>query len=122
MKKLYWLSSCSTCKKILKKVKAVQLGFELQDIGTEKISSEQLTEMKDLAGSYDALFSRSAIKYREMGLKEKKLKENDLKNLILQEYTFLKRPVFIVRDKIFAGSEKKTIEELEKYLKQETAP
>ena len=121
MKKVYWLSTCTTCRKILKDVKALKLGFETQDIATEKISPDQLTEMKKFAGSYDALFSRRAINYREMGLKDVNLQENDLKKLILQEYTFLKRPVFLVNDRIFAGSEKKTIIELKKYLNRETA-
>lgn len=89
----------------------------MQDIATDKITDEQLTELKTWTGNYDALFSRRAIKYREMGLKDKKLGENDLKKLILEEYTFLKRPVFLVNDKVFAGSERKTIEDLKKYLK-----
>jgi arsenate reductase len=97
------------------------LGFECQNIASEKITPGQLTEMKKRAGSYDALFSRRAIKYRELGLKDKRLQENDLKKFILQEYTFLKRPVFLVNDKIFVGSENKTIEDLKKYLNQEAA-
>jgi arsenate reductase (glutaredoxin) len=121
MKKVYWLSTCSTCKRILKEVQAIKLGFESQDIATEKITPDQLSEMKKRAGSYGALFSRRAIKYRELGLKDKRLQENDFKKLILQEYTFLKRPVFLVNDKIFVGSENKTIEDLKKYLNQEAA-
>ena len=91
-------------------------GFRLQDIKTEKITPAQLEEMKKMAGSYEALFSRRALKYKEMGLKNKKLEEKDYRKLILDEYTFLKRPVIIVDGKIFAGSEKKTIDSLKKEL------
>jgi arsenate reductase len=122
MKKVYFLSTCSTCKRILKEVKATKRSFEFQDIAVDKISPGELAEMKALAGSYDALFSRRAIKYREMGLKDKNLKENDFKSLILAEYTFLKRPVFMIQDRIFVGSENKTVAELKKFLNQETAP
>ena len=62
--------------------------------------------MSKLAGSYEALFSRRAIKYKSMGLKEKVLLEDDYKQLILEEDTFLKRPVFIVEDEIFIGNSK----------------
>lgn len=84
-------------------------GFELQDIRTQKITPQQLSQMKKLAGSYEALFSRRALKYKALGLKDKTLTETDYKNYILEYDTFLKRPVVIVSDQIFIGSEKKTI-------------
>jgi arsenate reductase (glutaredoxin) len=114
MKKIYCLSTCDTCNAILKDTDAKKKGFELQDIKTEKITSAQLDEMKKMAGSYEALFSRRAIKYKALGLKDKQLTEKDYRNFILEEYTFLKRPVVILNNKIFAGSEKKTVEELKK--------
>ena len=89
----------------------------MQEIKTEKITASQLDEMKKMAGSYEALFSRRAIKYKEMGLKDKPLTEKDYRKLILEEYTFLKRPVAIINDKIFIGSEKKNVEALKKALK-----
>lgn len=87
-------------------------GFELQDIKTDPITVSQLEEMKALSGSYESLFSRRAIKYKEMKLKDESLSEIDYKQLILQEYTFLKRPVFILNNKIFIGNSKKVIENL----------
>ena len=71
----------------------------MQDIKFEKITADQLDELKELAGSYEALFSRRAIKYKEMGLKDKTLDEGGYRKLILEEYTFLKRPVIIVGKK-----------------------
>ncbi len=84
----------------------------MQDIKTEKITEAQIDEMKALAGSYEALFSRRALKYKELGLKDKKLQEKDFRKLILEEYTFLKRPVVLINNNIFVGSEKKTVAQL----------
>lgn len=84
-------------------------GFEQQDIKTESITSEQIETMYKLSGSYEALFSKVARKYRSLGLNEQNLSENDFKKYILEEYTFLKRPVFIVDDQIFIGNGKKTV-------------
>lgn len=89
----------------------------MQDIKFEKITPAQLSGMRALAGSYEALFSRRALKYKEWKLKDKKLGEQDYKNYILQEYTFLKRPVVIIHDRIFIGSEKKNVEALIEALK-----
>jgi arsenate reductase (glutaredoxin) len=112
MKKIYCLSTCSTCSRILGDIAAGKNGFTLQDIKTDRITPEQLDEMKAKAGSYEALFSRRALKYKELGLKDKVLAENDYRRLILEEYTFLKRPVAWVGKQLFVGSEKKTIEGL----------
>lgn len=104
MKKIYHLSTCSTTQRILKFWGKGISAFEMQDIKTERITPEQLDEMKELAGSYQALFSRIALKYRAWKLGEKKLTEKEYRNYILQEYTFLKRPVMINDDKIFVGN------------------
>ncbi|WP_276502423.1 arsenate reductase family protein [Terrimonas pollutisoli] len=115
MKKIYYLGTCSTCAGIMKETGINSAsGFEMQDIKTQKITAKQLEEMKKMAGSYEALFSRRALKYKELGLKDKQLTEKDYRNYILDEYTFLKRPVVIISDKIFIGSEKKNVELLKK--------
>lgn len=125
MKKIYHLSNCTTSQAIIKETVILRSDshrnqddkFEMQDIKIEKITPAQLDEMKKMTGSYEALFSRRARKYKELGLKDKKLEEKDYRNYILEEYTFLKRPVVIINDKIFVGSEKKTIESLKKTVK-----
>lgn len=108
-KKVYYLGTCSTCVRI-NKVVGVDDSFVQQDIKTEAITPEQLDEMRALAGSYEALFSRKAMKYRSMGLNEMELTEADYRKYILEEYTFLKRPVFIIDGEIFIGNSKSTIE------------
>ena len=117
MKKIYHLGNCTTCQAIIKATNIDKKGFEMQDIKFEKITPGQIDEMKKMAGSYEALFSRRAMKYKEWKLKDKKLNENDYRQYILDEYTFLKRPVAIIDDKIFVGSEKKTVEALKKAVK-----
>lgn len=112
MKKIYHLGNCTTCQAIIKETGIDKKGFTMQEIKTEKITPAQLEEMKKLAGSYESLFSRRALKYKELGLKDKSLEEKDYRKFILEEYTFLKRPVVIIGNKIFIGSEKKNVEAL----------
>lgn len=116
MKKIYHLATCDTCQKILKEVDAFKKKVELQDIKTVSITADQLDQMKSLAGSYEALFSRRALKFRSMGLHEKTLQEADYRQLILKEYTFLKRPVAIVGKEIFIGNTKAVTDALKKAL------
>ncbi|MEO6304559.1 MAG: ArsC/Spx/MgsR family protein [Bacteroidia bacterium] len=116
MNKIFYLSTCDTCKRIIDELDLKKKGFEFQDIKTEKITTSQLEELKKKTGSYEALFSKIARKYKEMKLNEKKLTEEEMKKLILEEYTFLKRPVILVKDKIFVGNSKSTIGEAKKVI------
>jgi arsenate reductase len=109
MKKIYYLGTCSTCARIIEELGLKNKKFEFQDIKTEKITAVQLAEMKKIVGSYEVLFSRVALKYRALGLDKNKLTEDDYKKYILEEYTFLKRPVIIIKDKIFVGNSKNTV-------------
>ena len=101
--KIYHLANCTTCQRILKEIPMLDR-FELQEIKTDPITTKQLDELKKLAGTYEALFSRKAMKYRSMGLHERELSEKEIRDLILQEYTFLKRPVIVIDDEIFIGN------------------
>ena len=116
MKKIYTLSTCDTSKRILKQANIANLDFEIKDIKTSSITTKELEEMHTLAGSYEALFSRRSQKYKSMGLKNVELKEADYKKLILEEYTFLKRPVIIDGDQLFIGNSKANVEALLKHL------
>ena len=108
MKKVYYLSTCDTCKRIIQELNLPE-SFEFQDIKNDDITENQIEEMQKLSGSYESLFSKRARLYRERDLKNKELKEADFKALILEHYTFLKRPVIINEDEIFIGNSKKTI-------------
>lgn len=115
MRKMYILSTCDTCKRILKELQPLD-GIVLQDIKTEAITKDQLEKMKSLAGSYEALFSKRARLYRQKGLHEKQLSETDFKDLILEHYTFLNRPVIIIDNEIFIGNSKKAVAAAKKTL------
>jgi arsenate reductase-like glutaredoxin family protein len=108
MKKFYFLSTCNTCQRILDHLD-LGVDFELQDIKKTPITSNQLKQLKELSGSYEGLFSKRAKLYKELGLKEKFLDENDYKNYILEHYTFLKRPVLVLDEQLFIGNSPKVI-------------
>lgn len=117
MKKIYHLGNCTTCQAIIKATGIDKKGFDMQDIKFEKITPEQIDEMKNMTGSYESLFSRRALKYKALKLKVRKLTEKEYRQYILDEYTFLKRPVVIIGDKISVGSSTKTVVALKKIIK-----
>ena len=114
MKKVYFLQTCDTCRRILKEVNLE--GFEKQEIKANPVTVSQLEEMHKLSLSYEALFNKRAKLYKAMDLKNQSISETDFRQYILDEYTFLKRPVFVVDNEIFIGNSKKEIERLKEYL------
>lgn len=108
MQKVYYLSTCDTCKRVMDEIE-IPSSFIKQDIKVQGITAEELEELFNFTDSYEELFSRRAKLYQERNLKNAKLLEEDYRNLILEHYTFLKRPVIVNNDKIFIGSSPKTV-------------
>lgn len=115
MNKIYYLASCDTCRKIIKSLpKDHNLVF--RDIKQNPITAEELEVMHQLSGSYEALFSKKAQLYKSMDLKNKSLTEADFKKYILEHYTFLSRPVFIINNNIFIGNSQQNMLQVMKAL------
>lgn len=115
MNKIYYLASCDTCRKIIKSLPQNH-NLTFHDIKQNPITLEELEEMHRLSGSYEALFSKKAQLYKSMDLKNKVLSEADFKKYILEHYTFLSRPVFIIDDKIYIGNSQQNILKVTKLL------
>ena len=115
MNKIYYLASCDTCRKIIKSL-SKDHNLTFHDIKQDPITTEELEEMYQLAGSYEALFSKKAQLYKSMDLKNKSLTEADFKKYILEHYTFLSRPVFIINNKIFIGNTQQNMLQVMKAL------
>lgn len=114
MKKVFYLKTCSTCKRIMSELNLTD--WELREIKSQPITSEELEAMHQLTNSYEALFSKRSTQIKAQGIDVKTLTEDNFKNLILEHYAFLKRPVFLTKTEIFVGSDKKNIEALAQYM------
>jgi len=118
MRKIYYLASCDTCRKIIKSLPS-NSNLEFNDIRQNPITIEELEFMQQLSGSYEALFSKKAQLYKEKGLKNITLTEADYKKFILEHYTFLSRPVVILENEIFIGNSQPNVLKLQKALHNE---
>ncbi|MBK6266398.1 arsenate reductase [Marivirga sp. S37H4] len=113
-KVVYYLSTCDTCKKIMAQLDLHD--FTKIDIKNAPLTEPQLLELYVITESYEDLFNKRAIKFRSLGLNQQNLTENDFKKHLLEEYTFLKRPVFLINGQIYIGNSKSTVEQLKKRL------
>ena len=108
MIKVYFLSSYSTCKSILKTWN-LRDGLTTIDIKTAPLDEKDLKELYSISNNYEVLFNKRAIMFRDVKKKITIFKENDYKKLLLSHYSFLKRPVLLITKKLFVGNSKETV-------------
>ena len=89
------------------------------DIKKNPLNISQLEELHAISGNYEVLFSRRAKLYKQRDLKNKILSEETLKELLLEHYTFLKRPVLIYDKKLFIGNSAVVVEKAKTFLDEQ---
>lgn len=100
----YWLPNCSTCQKAKGFIERHGIrDFGLRDIKENPLSREEVETLAKMLGGADELFSRRAVKYREMKLNEREVSPAEMLDLMSAEYTFLKRPILLMKGKAIAG-------------------
>lgn len=111
MKKFYYLETCSTCKRIMTELQLPK-EVELREIKSKGLTAAEVDGLAAKAGSYEAIFSKRAMKFRSLGLHEMELGEKEYRHYLLEDYTFLKRPVIETDEQVIAGNSKKAVEEM----------
>ncbi|MDL1914264.1 MAG: arsenate reductase family protein [Bergeyella sp.] len=114
MKKVFYLKSCSTNKRIMSVLDLSS--WELREIKSTPVTIKELEEMHERSGSFRALFSRKSGQIKIRGIDSSSLEEKDYRALILDHYSFLKRPVFLTKSDIFIGSDKDNLARLYEYF------
>ena len=116
----YWLSNCSTCQKAKNFLERHSLEFsEIRDIKENPLSLMEVENLAKMLGGANELFSRRAVRYRELKLSERELSDAEMLDLMTQEYTFLKRPILTIDNQAIAGFFEKSMNQFldENYYK-----
>ena len=118
MRVFFYLIICDTCKRILKTL-YLDTSITPVYINTNPLTVSQLDELYSLTQSYEALFSKRAQLYKQRDLKNQKLEDTDYRSLLLEHYTFLKRPVLVYDKTIFIGNSSKVTEAVKVFLDEQ---
>jgi arsenate reductase len=108
---LYWLPNCSTCQKAARWLdrRSVKV-TTFRDIKEEPLNRAEIETLVKMLGGPADLFSKRAIKYREMKLNEREVPPAEMLDLMTDEYTFLKRPIMVINGQATAGFFEKSFE------------
>jgi arsenate reductase (glutaredoxin) len=110
---VYWLPYCSTCQKAVGYLR--ERGAEIsgyRDLKANPLSEDEVRELAAKVGGVETLFSRRAMKFRQMGLHERTLDDDEMVRLMAQEYTFVTRPVVVRDERAAAGFSARRIDAL----------
>ncbi len=116
MKKIFYLKNCSTCKKILSEIPSKE--WEIQELKSQPITEKQLDELRSRVKSYEELFNKRSTQIKKREIEYKNWDDEAFKGLILNHYSFLKRPIIISDDVLFIGNSKETQNAIQAYFKQ----
>lgn len=111
--RVYGLPHCTTCVKALEYLREKQVGIEsVRDLKVHPLTMNEVRDLAAKVGSVEMLFSRRAMKYRQMGLHDRQLTEEEMVRLMSEEYTFVTRPVIVNGGRATAGFSLKRVDTL----------
>lgn len=116
MTKLIGYKKCSTCKNIEKMLDEKNISYDYREIDKELLSADELKEIREKADvDIFKLFNTSGMRYRELGLKDKKndMTEDEIYELLSSDGMLVKRPILLKDNKAYVGPQvKKYLETL----------
>ena len=116
MNTLIGYKRCSTCKNIEKLLEEKNISYDYREIDKDLLSIDELKKIKDLAEvDIFKLFNTYGVRYRELGLKDKKkdMTEEEIFELLSTDGMLVKRPILLTEERAFVGPQvKKYLESL----------
>ena len=110
---VYWLPYCTTCQKAAAHLQSRGVPVRaFRNLREQPLSEDEVRDLAAKVGGVEKLFSKRAMKYRQMGLHERDLPEDEMVRLMAQEYTFVTRPVIVRGDRATAGFSAKRVDDL----------
>lgn len=110
---VYWLPHCTTCQKAVEHLHARHVPIRsFRDLKAQPLQRAEVEDLARKVGGVEKLFSKRAMKYRKMGLHEREVSEDEMAQLMADEYTFITRPVIVHGDRATAGFTPKRLDAL----------
>lgn len=102
MIKVYGIKNCNKIRDTKKWLDEHGIEYKFVDVKKEPISPERLADFTEKVG-LDALVNRKGMKWRQLGLADKDLNEQELFDQLLEHQTMIKRPLIIKGEAILVG-------------------
>ena len=104
------IKNCNTIKNTLQWLEDNGVEYEFRDVKKDPLSPNELADMVGKIG-LDSLLNRKGRKWKDLGLADKNLSDNDLFEVLLEHQTMIKRPVLVRDGAIIVGFDESALSE-----------
>ena len=109
MIQVYGIKNCNKIRDTLQWLKEHEIEHTFYDLKKEPLTREELDEFVHRIG-LDVLLNKKGMKWRQLGLKDQELDDNQLFDQLLEHQTMMKRPVLINGEAILVGYDEEAFE------------
>ncbi len=92
--------------------------IELINVKKTPINPSELDDLRTLVGSYKDLLNKRSQVLKKRGLKAATLNEDQTKELILDHYSLLIRPLLVYENRVFAGNSPHSVSQARDFLNE----
>ncbi len=102
MIKVYGIKNCNKVRDTFKWLEENEIEYEFIDLKKDPLSEQKLDEFVHKVG-LDVILNKRGMKWRDLGLKDKNLDDDQLFDQLLEHQTMIKRPLLEQGDAILVG-------------------
>ncbi len=96
------IPNCDKIRKTKKWLNENNIDFEFIDLKKEPLTINEIKELEFKVG-LEVLVNKRGTTYRNLGLKDKDLSDNEMLNTLLENQSMIKRPVLILDEAVLVG-------------------
>ena len=96
------IKNCDTIKKTRKWLNENEVEFEFIDLKKEPLTIDEIKELEYKVG-LDVLVNKRGTTYRNLGLKDKNLSDQDMIQTLQENQSMIKRPVLVLDEAVLVG-------------------
>ena len=109
MIQVYGIKNCNKVRDTFKWLDENEVEYEFVDIKKEPLTKDELQSFVNQIG-LDVLINRRGMKWRQLGLKDKNLSDEELFDELLEHQVMIKRPVLVEGEAILVGYDEDAFE------------
>ena len=109
MIQVYGIKNCNKVRDTFSWLEENGIEYEFINLKKEPLKKDELQSLVNQIG-LDVLVNKRGMKWRQLGLKDKDLSDDELFDVLLENQTMIKRPVLVKEQAILVGYDEDSFE------------